>query len=216
MLSELQNSSTKLLAVTKYFDRAQTLKLQKVLQSELGDQLIGLGENRGEQLKAKNLNPPDVHFIGNLQSRQLPTVLEHASCIQSLYKPEHGQKLQTLLNTAFADRPPFKVFLQVNISYEEQKQGIAPEDFAETLQSFQTFDRLEIIGISALGAEDYRIVNKVKEYQHLRWLRDQYLPQGQISAGTSTDWEIAIGEGVDIIRVGQALKNIFPQAFSAL
>ena len=60
------------------------------------------------------------------------------------------------------------------------------------------------VEVQSIGVPDLGL-DKIKEFKRLKELRDSYLPGTKISAGTSRDYEIALGEGIDIVRVGNAL-----------
>ena len=96
------------------------------------------------------------------------------------------------------------VFLQINISREPQKSGILSENLDTFLHEIKELN-LEILGISAIGAGEFNEQKKRAEFRELIILRDTYLPGKKISAGTSRDFEIALEEGIDVVRVGQAL-----------
>jgi hypothetical protein len=141
-----------------------------------------------------------MHFIGNIQSRNIPDIVKHCSVIHSLCEVRHAEKLNELGKT--------KVFIQINISREAQKSGILPEALPTFLESMSPFQNIEILGISAMGAGGFSDATKRAEFIGLKRLRDKYLPEGKISAGTSRDFEIALEEGIEIVRVGQAIFDL--------
>lgn len=197
ILDKIQNAGSKVVVVTKYFDEAKTKGILKVSQDHPA--FLALGENRIKDLENKNLPPEKVHFIGNLQSRDLSHIVQSCSAIHSLYQEKHAQILNDLEFRG-------EIFLQINISREPQKGGVLPDDFASMLQKLKAL-HLNIAGISAIGEGEFTAQSKSKEFKELKSLRDQYLPNGKISAGTSRDWEIALEERIEIVRIGQALFN---------
>lgn len=77
-----------------------------------------------------------------------------------------------------------------------------PEALPDFLEELPV--ELQIRGLSAIGAGDFTEAEKRAEFRRLRNLRDQYVPGGILSAGTSRDYEIALEEGVELVRVGRA------------
>ncbi|MCF7918211.1 alanine racemase [Candidatus Gracilibacteria bacterium] len=233
ILNQIQKAGKKVVVVTKYFDVQKTQEILSQVKNHPA--FLALGENRINDLEAKHLPRESVHFIGNLQSRDIPRIVQNASVIHSLWKKEHVELLNKLCvqwnnhsplekgserglnppHSLYSESSPFskgggklQVFLQINISREPQKGGILPEDFKTFLKQIQTFENINILGISSMGAGEFTTDSKHQEFQELKDLRDKYLPYGKISAGTSRDWEIALEEGIDVVRVGQSLFNL--------
>ena len=198
ILKKVELAGAKLLAVTKYFSPAETEELFQLLSHEAV--VWALGENRIAQIREKNIPRAQLHFIGNIQSRDIPDIAAHCSVVHSLCSVKHAAIFSQQENVP-------AVFIQINISGEEQKSGITPEDLKQFLSDIASF-HLEIRGISAMGAGEYTESQKRKEFKILRDIRDTYLPGTHISAGTSRDFEIALEEGIDIVRIGRSLFRL--------
>ncbi len=195
ILKKVELAGAKVLAVTKYFSPKETLFFVSQLQRK--KTIIGFGENRIADIQNKSFTREDLHFIGNIQSRDIPDIAHYCSVVHSLCSVKHAE--------IFAKQkkvPAF--FVQINISREKQKSGIFPEDIERFLKDISGFN-LNIEGISAIGAGEFNEKEKRKEFQELVSLRDTFFSEKKISAGTSRDFEIALEEGIDIVRVGQGL-----------
>lgn len=195
VIKKVELAGAKLLAVTKYFSPKETEKL--FLELSKYPTVIGLGENRINQINEKNIPRKELHFIGNIQSRDIPTIAEKCSVVHSLCSTKHAE-----IFSKQEQVPAF--YIQINISREEQKGGVLPEELESFLQEISSLN-LEIKGISAIGAGEFDEQQKQKEFRELVALRDKFLPGKSISAGTSRDYEIALEEGIDLVRVGQGL-----------
>lgn len=207
IFKKAEKAGAQVVVVTKYFDTKTTHQILEKIKNEKS--FLTLGENRIEQLMEKNLPPENIHFIGNLQSRKLKEIAAHSSAIHSLCNLKHAQILSSLCEGNLGDFPKkIDVFIQINISQEPQKIGVSPKEFPQFLKAIQKLKNLNILGISNMGAGEFTESKKRKEFQDLRSLRDQYLPNGKISAGTSRDYEIALEEGIEIVRIGQALFKL--------
>ncbi|MCF7906018.1 alanine racemase [Candidatus Gracilibacteria bacterium] len=201
VLKKVRLSGKKLLAVTKYLSAEDTHDfLQNVYPQYTF--CAGIGENRIEKIREKALPRNKVHFIGQVQSRKIPDIVHYTSVCHSLCHAEHAR-----LFDKNADRENVRmgVFLQVNISREPQKSGVLPEELGSLIVAARSCDHLDILGISALGVGEYTEKEKRKEFRELCALRDTFLPDKEISAGTSRDYCIALEEGIDIVRIGTAL-----------
>lgn len=201
VLKAVKAAEAQLLVVTKYWNVLETQKLIDVFGSE--PCVIGWGENRSASLIEKQLPRAQTHFIGRLQSRQLPTIVEHCQTIHSLASFKHAQKLNDIIEQNNYSK--IKVFVQVNVAQDPAKEGIAVNELSAFLQALQPLAYLEVIGLSSMGWGDFVVDQKRTEFKQLIALRDQYLPQGQTSAGTSGDYHLALEEGIDIVRVGRSI-----------
>jgi hypothetical protein len=195
ILKKVELAGAQLLAVTKYFSPEETQELFQSLSHE--PVVLAFGENRIAQIREKNIPQEHLHFIGNIQSRDIPEIAAHCSVVHSLCSVKHAALFSQQENVP-------AVFLQIHISREEQKSGIAPNELDQFLSDISSFN-LEILGISAMGTGIFTRKEKQKEFRDLIEIRNKFLPGKKISAGTSRDFEIALEEGIEIVRVGQSL-----------
>lgn len=195
ILKKVELAGAQLLAVTKYFSPEETVSFVSQLKKE--KVILGFGENRISDIRKKSFVREDLHFIGNIQSRNIPDIARYCSVVHSLCSVKHAENF-----TKQKEVPA--VFIQINISHEARKSGILPEELAQFLADISHFN-LNIEGISAIGAGEFDDHQKRKEFQELVSLRDRFLPGKKISAGTSRDFEMALEEGIEIVRVGQSL-----------
>jgi|GEM_PF-5082351 len=98
-----------------------------------------------------------------------------------------------------------EVFIQVNVGEDPSKEGIAPSDLADFLESLKSLENINVIGLSTMGWGDFTENKKRQEFKSLIDLKNSYLPSGLTSAGTSRDYHLALQEGIDIVRVGTAI-----------
>jgi len=191
-----QKHSWKILVVTKYWDRERTQNIMSACEQDYPDIFYGLGENRVETLREKHFPRENVHFIGNIQSRKIWEIVKYCSVIHSLASFKHAQKIEALWI-------PTHAFIQIQLD-KSKNIWISASDISEFLASCNTMKYLSIIGISGMGSWEFSEAEKRNELQYLISLRDRYLPHWLISAGTSRDYEIALQEWIDIVRVGHS------------
>lgn len=202
VLKVVEGSGAKLVAVTKYLNTAET---QRVINSLRPFKCFwGIGENRVDPIQKKNIDRSLVHFIGNIQSRDIPAILKQCRYVHSLYKESHFEKIEAALKNN-----PTQFFLQINISGEATKAGIPVKDISKTFFCFNNFPELKksLIGISALGTPNATEQQTMSEMGELKKIRDQYIPSGHISYGTSQDYAKSIQLGAAVVRIGRALLD---------
>ncbi|MGV2927890.1 YggS family pyridoxal phosphate-dependent enzyme [Macrococcus capreoli] len=190
-----------LIAVTKYvtIERAQEAVDAGVMH---------LGENRIEGFLDKKAHIQNVtmHFIGSLQTRKVKEVIDNIDYLHSLDRMSLAQEIQKRATKKI------KCFIQVNVSGEESKHGIAPEDVQSFVQSLSEYDNIEVVGLmtmAPLDATDGAIRTYFKQLKQLQLavnaLGLPHAPCTETSMGMSNDYKIAIEEGATFIRIGTKL-----------
>ena len=197
LLSKVQKSWKQILLVTKYWWPERTSELFEAAYSQFWDSIYWIWENRIEQIREKNIPRSNMHFIWNIQSQKIPEIVKYCSHIHSLASLKHAKKIenQDLLVQAF-----------IQIKLDPNKNiWISEEELWDFLKSCEDFKNLRIIWISGMGSGDVSEWAKKQEFKKLISLRNTHIPKWLISAGTSRDYEIALKEGIDIVRIGQSL-----------
>ena len=171
-----------------------------------------VGENRVQELVAKApelLGMVPVHLIGPLQSNKVNAALRWASCIESVATLDLAGRL------AERATDPLDVYVQVNVSGEPTKHGVAPQDAVALAVAVAALPRLRVAGLMTVGArsDDAAVVRA--GYALLRSLRDEVLAAGaqtatELSMGMSGDLELAVAEGATLVRVGSAVFGARP------
>lgn len=195
----------RVVAVTKYIGADDMRELLS-----LG--LTHFGENRWQQARDKweAIGGQAVwHFIGHLQTNKVKDVIGRFTYLHSLDRPsllEAVQKRAALLNL----RVP--VFIQLNVSGEATKSGLAPDQLFAFAEQVAASPNVKVEGLMTMAPhvadpEDARPV-----FRRLRELRDELneraiLPEPvrHLSMGMSNDFEIAIEEGATWLRLGSVL-----------
>ena len=195
-------SEVTLLPVTK---RQPLEKLQALY--DLGERHFA--ENRvQEMLEKAEVLPKDLvwHLIGPLQSNKVRHALSYASYIHSV---DSIKLLNRIERIAQEDGKEVKVFLQINITGEEQKSGFAEADLDAALKVAESFLKTTVVGLMTMGAVSDSEEETKEVFSKLRELRDkwqiEYPELKQLSMGMSGDYQLAIPEGATYIRVGSLL-----------
>lgn len=177
------------------------------------------GENRPDMLAEKTAALPNEtwHFIGNIQSRKIPEIVANASLVHSLYKESHLAKFDAAAQAAGKVQD---VLLEVNVSGEESKSGLAPQDVADVLAKAGEFPHIAVRGLMTMAPQgDFAVARTC--FEGLAALRDELRAQlpaeraaifNELSMGMSEDWREAVCAGATMVRIGRAL---FSDAFEA-
>lgn len=193
-----------IVAVSKTFDRALMDEAYR-----LGFRVIG--ESRVQEICQKCETPlpadAELHMIGPLQSNKVRQLLPLIQVLQTL---DRASLIDALAKELDRTGLKLKVMLQVNVSGEEQKSGIAPNDLSSVLQRVLAEPAIQPIGLMTMAPIDADEAALKYVFGGLRRLRDDMqqahgvaLPN--LSMGMSNDFEIAIAEGATHVRIGRSL-----------
>lgn len=172
-----------------------------------------IGENRVQEIteKAEGLAalPHTTHLIGHLQRNKVNAVIDHIDCLQSLDQASLAERLDRRLGDlqeqAGTAGRVLDVMVQVNVSGEESKNGVDPDDTEALFASVSGLPRLRPVGLMTIGLNSADVAAVRRGYAQLRNLRDRLLPGGALSMGMSGDHLAAIAEGATLVRLGSAL-----------
>ena len=194
-----------LVAVTKTVDTER-------IKEGIANGIKIIGENRVQEAKEKYPaigNNVEWHMVGHLQTNKVKTALEVFSLIQSvdtIHLAEEIQKRASAINRIVP------ILIEVNTSGEETKYGLNPEELASVITTIQAMPNLSIKGLMTIGPglaienpeasrKSFRMLYELKNKVEAEFkLKLPYL-----SMGMSSDFEIAIEEGSNMIRIGTAI-----------
>ena len=170
------------------------------------------GENRPDQLVEKADAFPEArwHFIGNIQSRRLRDIVGRACLIHSLYRESHAQKIDELAREAGIVQD---VLIEVNVSGEESKSGLAPDELPGMLGACAALGHVRVRGLMTMaprGDEDtarrtFAALRTLRDEVRSTMAPDQAQDFTELSMGMSEDWPEAVEEGATIVRIGRAI-----------
>jgi PLP dependent protein len=149
-----------------------------------------VGENRAQDLAAKHAAYADAfrwHFIGHLQSRKAPLVSSLCELCHSLSSASAARKLT------------IPALVEVNLSGEQTKSGVAPEELPSLLELYPNICGLMTMPPATEDPEASR-----PYFRRLRELAEQHGLQ-ELSMGTSQDYRVAAEEGATFVRLGSVL-----------
>jgi pyridoxal phosphate enzyme (YggS family) len=203
----------KLIAVTKNFDITR-------VNEAIDAGIIDLGENRVQELIGKYDNTNKVcnwHLIGHLQTNKVKYIIDKVSMIHSLDSMELAEEIQKRAQKA---GKIMDVLIEVNVAQEESKFGITLNDTEPFIRKLSAFPNVSVKGLMTVAPyadnpETIRYVfkNLYKKFIDIKKENIDNIDMAFLSMGMSNDYEIAIEEGANIVRVGTAIfgKRVYAQ-----
>ncbi|HEY4356248.1 MAG TPA: YggS family pyridoxal phosphate-dependent enzyme [Acidobacteriaceae bacterium] len=176
------------------------------------------GENRVQEWQTKlpqmgnlfdpahNADPARMHLIGPLQSNKTSRAAELFHAVDTLDAIRIAERLHATARSLGKQLP---VLIEVKLSSEESKHGLAPEELPAFLEALRTFDALIPSGLMTVPPWSEDAETARPYFQHLRRLRDENMAihptLTELSMGMSNDFRVAIEEGSTTVRIGTAI-----------
>lgn len=172
-----------------------------------------LGENYAQEMaeKAETLGGADVrwHAIGHLQTNKVRTIADIVSLVHSVDSPRLGREISKRAAAAGVQIP---FLLQVNVSREGSKFGVAEEDACSLAGELAGLESCRLVGLMTMPPYCEDPEENRPYFVALRELRDRLIDRGvpadrlgHLSMGMTCDFEAAIDEGATLVRVGTAI-----------
>jgi pyridoxal phosphate enzyme (YggS family) len=192
-----------LLAVSKTFDAAAVRDVAACGQREFGENYVQ--EALEKQAQLRDL-PLVWHFIGPIQSNKTRAIAENFSWVHSVDRLKIAERLSAQRPTGL---PPLQVCIEVNVSGEASKGGVAPAEVPALAEAVSRLPGLQLRGLMAIPAPTPDIAAQRAAFRQVREQFDAQRARGYaldtLSMGMSADLEAAILEGATIVRIGTAL-----------
>lgn len=192
-----------LLAVSKTFPAAAVREAYAAGQRAFGENYVQEALDKIADLRDL---PLEWHFIGPIQSNKTRVIAENFAWVHSVDRWKIAQRLS---EQRPLELPPLNICLQVNVSGEESKSGVAPHEALELAREVGKLPHLKLRGLMAIPAPADDEAAQRKPFAQLRELSQEIAAQGialdTLSMGMSHDFVAAIHEGATIIRVGTAI-----------
>ncbi len=188
---------------------SKTNPAEAVREAWLAGQTI-FGENYLQEALAKMPALADLpiewHFIGPIQSNKTKRIAENFAWVHSVDRAKIADRLSKDRSESL---PPLQICLQVNVSGEDSKSGVEPEELATLAAHVVSLPRLKLRGLMAVPELTTATALQRSQFHLLRELYDQLKQDGYeldtLSMGMSEDMDIAIAEGATMVRVGTAI-----------
>lgn len=195
----------KLVAVTKTYGAY-------IINEAISCGVTDIGENRVQEVMEKydDVKPVRWHIIGHLQKNKVKYIIDKAELIHSVDSFELAKEID---RQAKKIEKVQNVLIEVNISGEESKFGVLPEDCEDLCRQIsESFDNVKIQGLMTVApyTQDERLLRNV--FEGLRDLASEISDNGiekvdmtELSMGMTNDYPLAISCGATIVRVGTGI-----------
>ncbi|PKO51170.1 MAG: YggS family pyridoxal phosphate-dependent enzyme [Betaproteobacteria bacterium HGW-Betaproteobacteria-21] len=196
-------ASIALLVVSKTRPAEDVRAAALVGQNAFGENYVQEGVDKIDALRGLAL---EWHFIGPLQSNKTRAVAQAFDWVHGIERLKIAERLSAQRDVHL---PPLQVCIQVNVSGEQSKSGVAPGDAAALARAVAGLPRLQLRGLMCIPepSEDEALLRT--RFATLRRLKDELVEGGlmldTLSMGMSHDLELAIAEGATMVRVGTAI-----------
>ncbi len=165
------------------------------------------GENKVQEADRKiseiGLGKAAWHLIGHLQANKARRAVKLFDMIHTLDSVELAERLERICTEE--ERSELSVLVQIDLAGEATKNGVKENDLPNLVAFLQTCERLKFDGLMIIPPffDDAERVRPF--FKRLRELRDEIIPNGELSMGMSHDFEAAIEEGATLVRIGTAI-----------
>lgn len=219
VLERLDNALTKtgktrddiiLLAATKTVD-------SETINYAISKGIVYIGENKVQELLSKenDISECHRHFIGHLQTNKVKDIINKVEMIHSVDSLKLAKEIS---KQAVKNQKTMNILLEVNIAGEESKWGFTVEETEQAVREISQLPNLKIKGLMAIPP----VCNDAEENrQYFRLMKKLFVDIGTknidnssmdiLSMGMSDDFDVAVSEGANLIRLGTALfgKRIY-------
>ena len=195
----------KLIVVTKNHPAQLVLDLLELGARDFGENRDQEAAPKAAEVRATSPIEHRWHFIGQLQSNKVKSVVSYADSVHSLDR----QSLLDSLGKATVERAhPLDVFIQLNLTDDPGRGGIHPTDLLPFAENVLAHPGLKLVGVMGVAALDH---NLERDFGTIRSASEklQTLKSDAtfISAGMSEDFEKAIAYGATHLRIGSAITG---------
>lgn len=196
----------RLVAVSKYSQVDKIIELYNCGQRAFGENKV---QDLGQKMQELSTLPLQWHFIGNLQSNKINMLLDlKPFLIQSVSSLELARAIDSRAGVRGMKQ---KILVQVNSAKEEQKGGVSIESCLEVCDQIrQECKNLQLMGLMCMGAHTLDTDEINKSFEITKRLYDSLSDVSILSMGMSGDYEIAIANGANMLRIG---SEIFKTSF---
>ncbi|WP_030074093.1 YggS family pyridoxal phosphate-dependent enzyme [Halomonas alkaliantarctica] len=205
-MAERPLNSATLLAVSKTKPAAMIRQAWQHGQREFGENY--LQEALEKQAELADLEAIVWHFIGPLQSNKTRAVAENFAWVHSVDRLKIAKRLSEQRPKHL---PPLNICLQVNISREDSKSGVMPDEVMSLANEVATLPHIKLRGLMAIPAPANSLEEQRVPLAALRQLLKDLqaalpnAPLDTLSMGMSDDLEAAVLEGATLVRLGTAI-----------
>jgi len=190
---------------------SKTVEPQRIIEAIDGG-ITHLGENRVQELVKKyDAIPGKIqwHLIGHLQTNKVKYIIDKVSLVHSVDSIELAKEIDRRANRRGT---VVNILIQVNVAGEETKFGISPDQVEDMIEEIRSYPGIKVKGLMTIAPfaenpEEIRYVFRElnKKYIDIKRKNIDNIDMEYLSMGMSNDFEVAIEEGSNMVRIGTAI-----------
>ncbi len=184
--------------------------------------VLDMGENYAQELLKKAPLCLDTkirwHYIGRLQSNKIKHLIPYVTSMSSIDSLELAERVGRLVLQSETPREPMPILLQVNLGSERQKSGLPPQVIEDLFPRFLEVKGVQVVGLMTIPPQTKDKDRARMNFREMKKLFDKLKSQHSdsksfqyLSMGMSADFEEAIEEGANVVRIGEALFGPRPK-----
>ena len=191
-----------LIAVTKTYPASDVVALRN-----LG--VNNFGENRSDEGSEKSAEVAGIwHFQGQVQSRKLREIVNWATFIHSIDSAEHAQKLSRICAELDKD---ISIFLQVSLDGAPDRGGVTEGEILTLAEKVSQLPNITVAGLMCVPPASYEYQRAFSDISDIQQGFTKSFPEAKLlSAGMSSDFEVAIAHGATHLRIGSQILGSRP------
>jgi len=197
-----------LVVVTKNHPHQLVLDLMELGARDFGENRDQEAAPKAREVAAKSDQTFNWHFIGQLQTNKVKSVLEYANFLHSL---DRSSLLDELQKRTRERAVALKVFVQVNLTEDMGRGGVRPQELSAFAERVLESPGLELVGLMGVGGLDIAPEAEFERLASLSQKVQELAPEAnRLSMGMSGDFEAAISYGATHLRIGTAITGKRP------
>ncbi|SER63422.1 YggS family pyridoxal phosphate-dependent enzyme [Salipaludibacillus aurantiacus] len=202
--SNRDSDNVHIIAVTKYVSVDTAKEAVEAGIEHIGENRLDEALSKWEEIGSG----VTWHFIGNLQTKKVKKMIHAFDYIHSLDRLSLAKEIDKRTNPGEYK----KCFVQVNVTGEESKSGLSPEEVLSFIEELKNYPSIEVAGLMTMApyTDDHTLLRSA--FRKLRELKEgieekklSHAPCHELSMGMSNDFEIAVEEGATFVRIGSSL-----------
>jgi pyridoxal phosphate enzyme (YggS family) len=206
LIKAQRKDNVKIIAVSKTHPAEMVYNAMLAGINSFGENYVQELVEKYNYFKDNNLNQPEWHFIGLLQTNKVKYIVPFVDLIHSVDSVHLAEEIN---KRARANNKVQNILLQINTSGEDSKSGCEPDEAVKICKEIFNFDNLKLLGLMTIGTFTDNEIQQRKEFTILRnklkEINNQLnLNLKELSMGMTNDYPIAIEEGATIVRIGTA------------
>lgn len=196
-------AEVRLLAVSKTFPAVAVREAYLAGQTAFGENYL---QEALDKIQALSDLPLEWHFIGPIQSNKTRPIAENFAWVHSVDRLKLAERLSAQRPVHL---PDLNICVQVNVSGEDTKSGVAPEEVEQLAREVARLPRLKLRGLMTIPSPEPDAERQRRPFKQMQDLLTQLNSRGMnldtLSMGMSHDFPAAIREGATIVRIGTAI-----------